>query len=214
MKSARQILLERFDYSSTQIPLPREQAQVVTAWGKLNVPVDALAPDSWETEPHVTALYGLEENTVSEEMRKIIEGSAPIVIRLDKATVFHQPDQDVVVVRVNSPGLRLLYWQLASKLKHHSQWSSYQPHTTVAYCVKDRVDSLEGAQVFAPDTPSVFTADFIDFCPAVGDRVRLQFKGKIIKESEEPFESLGFPTDCSQLARYRIARRAKRLLGS
>ena len=136
-----------FKFASTQIHLPSTLGEHLMTWGKENIPDEALAADGRENEPHVTVLYGL-ENDERETIQELVTGFGPIQLALGETAFFEAPDYDVVYCKVNSSDLFRLRGRLET-LPHTSTHATYTPHATIAY-VKSGMGKL-------------FTGRYIDF---------------------------------------------------
>ena len=128
-----------FKFCSTQCNLHEGDAKTVLDWGKTNIPDDVLADDGREDEPHVTVLFGLNDDNV-EEVKSRVAKFGRVEVKVGEIDCFEAPDYDVVMLRVDSSDLLRLNKTLAT-LDHTSTHSKYQPHITLAY-----VESGKGAQ--------------------------------------------------------------------
>jgi 2'-5' RNA ligase len=168
-----------YDYSSTQLDLPAEVADKVTALGK-RIPDSALAEHGRESTPHVTVKYGL-ETADPEAVREIVERHGPITLTLGRTSLFAANRQaggepgafDVVKVDVTSPALRELNAELA-KLPNGDTHPTYQPHVTVAYVKPGEGQKYAGSKALAGQT---VTIDRLTFSGKDGQQVEIPLKG-------------------------------------
>ena len=120
-----------FKFASTQIHLPPNIGDWLMKWGTIAIPDDALAEKGRETEPHVTVLYGL-ENDDREELQELVSGFGPIRLQLGETACFEAQDYDVVYCAVKSSDLFRLRGRLET-LPHTLTHATYTPHATIAY---------------------------------------------------------------------------------
>ena len=104
---------EKHEYSSTQVNLPKEQADKVLQAGQQIPDSDLVDKDGREMEPHVTVKYGLHTED-AEEIRPLVENEPPVRVKLGKTTVFETDDADVVVAEVESEDLRRINTKVAA----------------------------------------------------------------------------------------------------
>jgi hypothetical protein len=103
-----------------------------------------------ESEPHVTALYGLTgKGDQSQAVAEAARNHGPIKLKLGKLSVFSNPDApyDVLKADVHSPELHALNGKLRG-LEHKSDFPDYQPHATIAYLKKGAGAKYVGAKTF------------------------------------------------------------------
>jgi hypothetical protein len=163
-------LEESHSYAVTLIKLPRQLADFVVNWGKVNIAEDWLYTeeddDSYgrELEPHVTVKYGLTANQVPDELRKITATTRPFPVFFEKVSLFDtNPDYDVVKLDIDSPWLSDLN-ERVSKLPNEDKHPVYHPHCTIAYVKKGVATKLAGADPFATkEVKPQFTAAEMEF---------------------------------------------------
>lgn len=134
------------EFSSTQVNIPEEHAKAIRDWLPKNIPDSILAEDGHETEPHITALFGLHADA-PDEVQKVIKNFGPVKVKLGKISVFKNDKYDVVKVGVESPDLHRLNGELR-KLDHTSDYPDYQPHMTLAYVKPGEGAQFEGRDDF------------------------------------------------------------------
>lgn len=89
-----------------------------------------------ETEPHVTALYGLHsEEFEDSEVEEIVKKYENIDISLTDISMFENDKYDVLKFGVKSKALNKMNEEL-TKLPHSTDYPDYNPHATIAYLKK------------------------------------------------------------------------------
>ena len=105
-----------------------------------------LAADGFETEPHVTILYGFapnfDPNLLSEEFRNF----KSVNFSLGTISRFECPEYDVVKVEVKSLDCHVLNSKIRRDFKNYitTTHPSYNPHLTLAYVKKGTCLNLDG----------------------------------------------------------------------
>lgn len=128
-------------------PLP--DAVEVLKWVDENVPAEFIVTP--EREIHVTVLYGVKPEVPVSEIQSFVESLPYVVLKLGKVSFFHQADQDVLKVEVESPQLQEIHQRLRKHLGEHNIEPSkypYNPHLTLAYVKPNSVDTLDGVDRF------------------------------------------------------------------
>lgn len=87
-----------------------------------------------ETQPHITALYGLTEHDPA-PVAAAVANHGPIEVTLGKMSVFDTPDADVLKVDVSGDSLHDLHNKIAN-LPNEQTYPTYKPHLTIAYLKK------------------------------------------------------------------------------
>jgi len=159
-------------FSSTQIQLPAELHSAFKAATKA-IPDSVLAADGRESEPHVTALYGLHDEDPG-AAKKIVSRHPPVKGRLGFATLFKNDEHDVVKMDVHSPGLHALNADL-KKLPNSNSHPEYKPHVTLAYVKAGHGDKFDGKAIPGL-TGKSFSADGVTFSSSNGKRTHLPFR--------------------------------------
>lgn len=124
----------KHDFSSTQVELPAAMASRVLKIGS-RIPKNLLADDGVEMEPHITVKYGLHDES-PEEVRRLLEGEGPVKVTVQGASIFDNPEFDVVKLDVDSPDLHRLNKKIANAMPHTDTHPDYTPHVTIAYVKK------------------------------------------------------------------------------
>lgn len=145
----------KYDFSSTQINLPKSIGSVISAMAA-KIPDADLSDDGREDEPHVTVKYGLHTNRAA-DVRELLSDEPPIRVRFGKTSLFLadecKKDYDVVKVSVESDDLHHLNKKISGALKVTDTHPTYKPHATIAYVKAGRgkkydgLDDLDGREV-------------------------------------------------------------------
>ena len=93
----------------------------------------------FETEPHVTILYGLHGDIPLETVEDIINQMKRPEIKMQKVSSFNNPKFGVLKFDVESSDLHNENKKL-TKLPHTTDYPDYHPHATIAYIKPDRID--------------------------------------------------------------------------
>ncbi len=87
-----------------------------------------------EENPHITALYGIHTNKISEILKVIRDFPLDkINFGFRELSLFQNDDYDVLKVAIYSPDLIQLNQFLKDKLEHTNNYPTYNPHATIAY---------------------------------------------------------------------------------
>ena len=132
------------EYSNTQFQISGRPAEMMARLAKQIDPKDLKAEEGAsyggsssatgiETEPHITARWGLHFQTPSKKLREAIAGFGPVTVTLKKTSLFSNDDADVLKVDVDSPDLHRLYKLLGRIVPVHTTHPVYHPHATIAY---------------------------------------------------------------------------------
>ncbi|MDE2025152.1 MAG: 2'-5' RNA ligase family protein [Patescibacteria group bacterium] len=170
-----------YDYQSTQIDLPAEEAKKITDFAS-KIPDDALYIDQKEsipgreTDPHVTVLYGLDNKVTKEDVAAAVGDTAPITVKFGKTSLFTtNPKYDVLKVDVESQQLRSLNSKIDQSLPHPgTTFPEYQPHATIAYLKKGMGEKYANNGVFEGD--EVKLPD-LTFSKNDGTKITIPLKG-------------------------------------
>lgn len=112
-----------------------------------------------EDEPHVTLLYGIHSNEVTDQ--EVIDAAKGFAgtITLRDAGLF-QNDFDVLKLSAENPTLHSCNFNLR-RLPHTNSYPDYAPHATIAYLKKGKgykyVESLEGKAYTVTPTHLVYS---------------------------------------------------------
>lgn len=175
----------QFDYSSTQLDLPAEQASDIVEFAK-TIPEADLYKDpaanydaqktGRESEPHITVLYGL-DTTNEAEVKGLVQSAKPIEVELGEVSQFDtNEDYDVLKVDVVSNQLSELNAKLDKVLATPGKtFDEYQPHVTIAYVKKGSGQKYVGDTRFKGQK---ITLNNLTFSSKDGRRVNIPLLGK------------------------------------
>jgi 2'-5' RNA ligase len=130
-----------YEYSSTQIDLPKSLANEIIAWGRNNIQDKDLYIEPGEEstgrilDSHITLKYGLHDNH-SGKVRDVLSKQGPIKYELGKISKFKDKDYDVIKVEVKGPDLHKAHEELKANTKNTETHATYNPHVTIAYVKK------------------------------------------------------------------------------
>jgi len=145
------ILLEQYQYSSTQFDLPPTEAEKVKSFGR-SIPDDIIYLKPYdnsfgrETNPHVTIKYGLHNNNV-EPVEEKVKGFGKVKIELGKISLFTPQEYDVVKIEVLGDDIFRLNKKIA-ELPNAETHPEYNPHITIAYVRKGAGEKYDGDSEF------------------------------------------------------------------
>lgn len=99
-----------------------------------------------EEIPHVTVLFGLENESDFFPIRKHFAESDPFSFQIGKIKAFRNDDKpyDVLVLEINSKELPKHHWWIRDNFDTHNAFPDYQAHMTLAYVQKGTCRDLEG----------------------------------------------------------------------
>lgn len=102
---------------------------------------DAEGGYGFETDPHITVLYGFDQKYTGEEVQESLNNflsTNPIRVRLKGISCFENENRpyDVVKWDVESEDLELLNSYLKTQFDYESEFDQYIPHMTIAYVNK------------------------------------------------------------------------------
>lgn len=134
-----------YKYSSTQVDMPENVAQLVLDFGK-SIPDSDIYTD--EEDPsygredniHTTILYGI-HGEKPDEVDELVKGVKPFNIVLGDISFFDADKYRVMKIEVEGEGLRELYKKFKENTKNTQSFDEYSPHCTIAYVKKDYDDS-------------------------------------------------------------------------
>jgi DNA-directed RNA polymerase beta subunit len=181
--TADRIVLQRpaaqHSKSTTQLTLSRLDAAPFRAFAQ-SLPEQSLWPDEAdggrELSPHVTALYGIEDEDV-EKVQAALRGVPPVRVTIGKLSAFARPESpfDVLKADVESEGLHGIHDLLKARLPNSYAWPDYRPHLTLAYMQKGATAPYEGDKRFAGRS---LTFDRLQFKTKSGRAFDVHLNGK------------------------------------
>lgn len=171
-----------YSYGCVMVRLPELLAEEIRSYGA-SIPSQYLktgnedAPSGLPKEIHTTVKYGLmEEDPV--RVAEVIAGTEPIVVTLGRASIFHNENQAVLKLGIESPGLRALHNKLCSNLRHVNTYRDFRPHVTVAYLVKRDDDPYYYRQFFDDSFAGrQFEVRQLEFSSASGLKCQISLHG-------------------------------------
>lgn len=119
----------------------------VRGWASDNIDHADLTGDGFETNPHVTVLWGFAEDTSVKDLEEFLAQFKRIDIKLGCVSFFTtNPDYDVVKIDVISPDLVSLNSALKSQFPSCVQevHVEYNPHLTLAFVKKGACRHIDG----------------------------------------------------------------------
>ena len=155
-----------------------ELAEKITSFAKKAIKEENLTGDKFETEPHITALYGFDPSFETSPLQSLLENQESISCSLGTVSRFENPDCDVLKIEVHSPEMQRLHYGLKYSLSDDSKFKNqiYHPHVTLAYVRKNTHRELDGHQAFVKDKFSV--SSLVYSPPDKTKRQVLNFKKK------------------------------------
>lgn len=143
-----------YKYSCAMLNLSDDVSSIVKYWTKKNIPTEHLyisddkGINGYSEESHVTICYGITD-TNPKNLIKIANGYGPIELKFCKVDKFDtNPDFDVIKITMDSDKLRYLNNSITKNMTCVSDFSTYEPHTTLAYVKKGSCDNLVGDTFF------------------------------------------------------------------
>lgn len=123
---------EKREFSCLMAMLPTGIANKVTAFANRLVDGADLHEKGFETEPHVTVVYGIRSSEPF-DVEKCLRDESPVHVRIGKVGVFECDEYDVLKVYVESPDLHRLHNRVLDCVSVKRTHPHYEPHVTLAY---------------------------------------------------------------------------------
>lgn len=147
-------------YGCILVRLPRDAADSIFRL-QARIADEDFAPDGPETNPHVTVLYGLEDDTPTRIQQVVREnGLRPFTLRLGRLSYFSADEFDVLKIDVPDLSIRGLHNIFAERLEHVQTYPQYMPHITVAYVLPGTAEKYVG---LPHDESQTFIADHVTY---------------------------------------------------
>lgn len=166
------IINESYSYSCVMATVDYDH---ILTWSKKHISEKDLYykenKSGYETEPHITVLYGL-HTTNADEIKELLKDEGKFDIKFGKVSKFKNDDYDVLKIEVESDKLRKLNDKLKT-LKYTSTYNSYKPHCTLAYVKKDTCENLIGNKEFF--NKKIEIKELV-FSPSNGDSLKIKLK--------------------------------------
>lgn len=134
MKSIDDIVEEEkkfHKFASTQFDVPPKMSDILRMMAK-QVETRDLADDGRETQFHITALYGLHDESpdpVRAAIRNVVAGS----LIFGQTSIFEGDEYDVVKVEILGDFIHEVHDAIASSCVYTKTHPTYNPHCTLAY---------------------------------------------------------------------------------
>lgn len=192
----------QFKYCSTQVNLPRADAEDVMDRGQVLIAEADLAGNGRELDPHVTVKYGVDPNL--EALESVLSRFQPFTITLGRVQVFpvsdHSEGTAPVIVEVISPELRQLHDEIGAVIGSKPDDFPYQPHLTLAYVSPDAASKYAGDDTFEGLTILVSSIALTDLD---GEQVEVALGGMVKfnpnHDEKGEFSSKGASSDFQDL---------------
>lgn len=100
----------------------------------------------YESKPHITVLYGLENEDDYFKIRKSLASFGEVPFTIGNIGSFRHDTNpyDVIILEIESTKLKQLHTQLREKYKNQYKYPEYKPHMTLAYVKKGECKDIEG----------------------------------------------------------------------
>jgi 2'-5' RNA ligase len=85
-----------------------------------------------EDKPHCTLLYGLHSEVTTEDIKKVLDKYTFSTVKAHNASLFQNPDYDVLKFDVNGDNLHKVNKEL-QQYPFTTNFPDYHPHLTIAY---------------------------------------------------------------------------------
>jgi len=113
---------------------------------------------AFETEPHITLLFGLHADVPLSDVESVISKIEEPSMVLQKISSFNNPQFGVLKFDVESDDLHK-YNNMLTKLPHTTSYPDYHPHCTIAYIKPDKIQKY--VDKFSNIEPLEFTVNKI-----------------------------------------------------
>jgi len=114
----------------------------------------------FETEPHVTLLFGLHKGVPTSTVEKVLDDRTFYTCKGHNASIFENEKYDVLKFDIEGDGLHEINDEL-KKQPHTSDFPDYHPHMTIAYLKpgkgKKYIKMLKGMKYQLPPKYAVYS---------------------------------------------------------
>lgn len=132
-------------YSSTQVQMSPDVSDEFLSLGKGLISNSNLFGDGFETDPHITLLYGIHEEYPTPQLVDILETHPKFNLTLSDISLFDEDDGfDVVKAEIHCNDLFVLHSTLLNVCHYTLTFPEYIPHATIAFVKKGSCDHLVG----------------------------------------------------------------------
>lgn len=162
--SVRMKALREYKQGCLLFVLPDYLRKAIVDWTLENIPDFHLADGGRELRPHITVVYGFDDD-VGGQVKQFLQDTKPFSVRLAELGVFPEGKDGVpFFVRVESPELQRLHYSVMDAFGVEDKHPNYQPHITLGYLRPEVAESyLKGKPPFLP---SMVTLDQLEFSTA------------------------------------------------
>ncbi len=133
------------------INLPRSLSNQIVDFG-YTIPSNFLfsSSEGLEYAPHITIMYGLND-VDPDELASVIDDFGEVLITLKNINAFHNDEQDVLIIEVESNDLHDLHNLIKNSFKDkiNSTFSEYIPHITIAYLKPNMSSTFKFKDMFS-----------------------------------------------------------------
>lgn len=131
------------------VRLDKSISSKIQKWGEKYIPEEDLdKTEGRESDTHITLLYGLcadDPNLI----KTALKNTNSVKATLKTVGFFRSnPENDVVIIKVESSDLEKLNKKLTSIFNIHSTHNEYKPHCTIAYVKKGKAAKYAGDTTF------------------------------------------------------------------
>lgn len=90
----------------------------------------------WETQPHITALYGIHEDVDINDIYSVVNQRNMYEYKITGINFFDTDKYDVLKFKIESFHMNRLNLRLSKRIAHTNEYPEYIPHITIAYLKK------------------------------------------------------------------------------
>jgi hypothetical protein len=179
----------RYCFSSLYLEPPTTIVGDILHWGRKHIYDNEIfvgrpnQPGGRENQIHITVLYGIRMKQ-EEIIRNVLQDTPLIPIKLGAVDFFvHHDLYDVMVLKVESDGLRLLNRRLRENVAYEDKYDEFNPHVTIAFVKKNSGWRHYGKAYFSDIS---FVCDNVVFAPEDGQKQPFQLGKRQINEVHLP----------------------------